>query len=72
MFDAFEICDYILDNRKRNSIPINAELNDLIAKYEKTSEDVVMIDNKNYVGEMDEDDDYEQADMEAWVKRESY
>ena len=21
---------------------------------------------------MDEDDDYEQADMEAWVKRESY
>lgn len=72
MFDAFEICDYILDNRKRKSIPINAELNDLIAKYEKTSEDVVMIDNQNYVGEMDEDDDYEQADMEAWVKRESY
>ena len=68
MFDAFEICDYILDNRKRKSISITAKLNDLIAKYEKTSEDVVMVDNQNYVGEMDE----EQTDMEAWVKRESY
>ena len=43
-----------------------------VSVYEKTSEDVVMIDNQNYVGEMDEDDDYEQVDMEAWVTRESY
>ena len=68
MFDAFEICDYILDNRKRKSISITAKLSDLIAKYEKTSEDVVMVDSQKYEMDMDE----EQTDMEAWVEEESY
>lgn len=74
MFDAFEICDYILDNRKRKSIPITAKLNNLIAKYEKTSEDVIMVDDQKYVvmdGEEPTDQDLEDMIREEtqWVEK---
>ena len=70
MFDAFEICDYILDNRKRKSIPITAKLNNLIAKYEKTSEDVIMVDDQKYVvmdGEEPSDHDLEDMIKEEYI-----
>ena len=74
MFDAFEICDYILDNRKRKSIPITAKLNNLIAKYEKTSEDVIMVADQKYVvmdGEEPSDHDLEDMIREEtqWVEK---
>jgi len=58
MFEAFEICDYILDNRKRKSISITARLNDLIAKYEKSSEDLLNLDSQLY-----DDIDLEEASI---------